>query len=347
MFIVMQSKTGIKSGFTLVELLVVIAIIGILIALLLPAIQAAREAARCSQCQNNLRQIGLAVQNHAAAQGFFPTGGWPAYVGDPDRGFGKRQPGSWLYNILPYMELQQLHDMGKGQPQGLPNPNKNSPKCKAARQLGETPLAWMTCPTRRKCAAFATVIDKPANTQDMSVNARSDYAGNCGDNGFIDERSLYNDSLNGIHYSDPPDPPSTGVIFIQSTVRQKDITDGLSNTYLGGEKYLNPDHYYTGLAWGDSGAWTQGWDWDNVRRGIASGTAPYPIYRDRPGFGGGGEEEWCFGSAHPQSCNFVFCDSSVHAISYSLCGTAEGLELHRRLANRKDKKTVDLDKLNP
>jgi prepilin-type N-terminal cleavage/methylation domain-containing protein len=336
----MKTDMRITQGFTLVELLVVIAVIGILIALLLPAVQAAREAARRSQCQNHLRQIGVAMQNHLSAQGFFPTGGIPAYVGDPDLGFGKKQPGSWLYNILPYMELQHLHDMGKGLPKGLPNPMKSSPKCYAARRMGETPVSWMNCPTRRKSVAFTTVIDKPANSQDMSANARSDYAGNCGDNGEVSEGSIYGDHANGndIVYT----APSTGVIFIQSTLKQRDILDGLSNTYLVGEKYLNPDHYYTGLSWGDSGAWTQGWDWDNVRKG----NAMYPIYHDRPGFGLGGDEQWCFGGAHPQVCNFVFCDGSMHSISHSLCGSAEGKELHRRLANRKDKKIVDFDKFD-
>ena len=97
-------------GFTLVELLVVIAIIGILVGLLLPAVQAAREAARRIQCANNIKQLSLALHNHHDSQGSFPSGGWGYFwTGDPDRGTGRQQPGSWAFSILPYIEQQSVY----------------------------------------------------------------------------------------------------------------------------------------------------------------------------------------------------------------------------------------------
>src|SRR5262245_26140759 len=106
------SDRRVRGAFTLVELLVVIAIIGVLVALLLPAVQAAREAARRMQCQNHLKQIGLAFHNHHDVFGHLPTGGWGwGWVGDPDSGPGIRQPGGWCFNILPYVEGKNIYDI--------------------------------------------------------------------------------------------------------------------------------------------------------------------------------------------------------------------------------------------
>src|SRR5262245_40906891 len=113
---VAQRQRGRTAAFTLVELLVVIAIIGILVALLLPAIQAAREAARRTQCLNNVKQIMLAMSNHATNTGVFPSGGskpWTRiedYVTAGGVPFGPQTQGlSWAYQILPYLEETAVH----------------------------------------------------------------------------------------------------------------------------------------------------------------------------------------------------------------------------------------------
>src|SRR5262245_65887753 len=102
-----------RNAFTLVELLVVIAIIGILVALLLPAIQAARESARRSKCANNLRNLATAALNHHDTAKFYPTGGWGWWwTGDPDRGFGRSQPGGWTFSLLPFTEEESIYTSG-------------------------------------------------------------------------------------------------------------------------------------------------------------------------------------------------------------------------------------------
>ncbi|HYO26011.1 MAG TPA: DUF1559 domain-containing protein [Lacipirellulaceae bacterium] len=110
----MEPARRIRSGFTLVELLVVIAIIGVLVALLLPAIQAAREAARRMQCTNNMKQMGLALINHESAKGHFPRGRWNISPTDtdkhsvPDRPSTKSNDHSWQTLVLPFAEEQNL-----------------------------------------------------------------------------------------------------------------------------------------------------------------------------------------------------------------------------------------------
>jgi hypothetical protein len=101
------------------------------------------------QCKNKLKQIGLGVANHVSTTNRFPTGGWGWYwVGDPDQGFGRDQPGTWTYNILSYVEQEALRQLGAYQ---------SDPTIKAAEltQLTETPLAVFVCPSRRRVAASA------------------------------------------------------------------------------------------------------------------------------------------------------------------------------------------------
>jgi prepilin-type N-terminal cleavage/methylation domain-containing protein/prepilin-type processing-associated H-X9-DG protein len=149
----MRSSKSVR-GFTLVELLVVIAIIGILISLLLPAVQAAREAARRAQCVNNLKQLALGSLNHESAVKAFPTGGWAAiFMGHPDAGVGMQQPGGWLFNIMPYIEEGQLYKAQQGK--------TGAAEKAAAVATAMTPLAAFYCPSRRPAQLYAQTTNVP------------------------------------------------------------------------------------------------------------------------------------------------------------------------------------------
>ena len=136
-----------RRGFTLVELLVVIAIIGILVALLLPAVQAAREAARRIQCKSQLRNIGLALQNHHDTHGFFPASGWGyVWMPSPDAGVGGDQPAGWPYQILSFLEEQSLADLGSGL--------NGQDAINATVQVNAAPIQVFNCPSRRSALAL-------------------------------------------------------------------------------------------------------------------------------------------------------------------------------------------------
>ncbi len=151
------------SAFTLIEVLVVIAIIGILIALLLPAVQMAREAGRKMECTNNLKQIALAALNHEHIVNSLPTGGWGYnWVGDPNRSHGRRQPGGFFYNILPYMELNSIHDM--------PKADDPTEKKRMSAMMLMQPVPGFNCPSRR-----APPLNPVNPTYDTMVNAAKAY----------------------------------------------------------------------------------------------------------------------------------------------------------------------------
>src|SRR6185295_16835365 len=125
-------------------------------ALLLPAVNAARESGRRAGCMNNLKQLGLATLQHLERFKNYPTGGWgERWVGNPDRGYDEKQWGGWVYNILPLIEQEQLHELGAGATQSN---NVNDPNASANRLT--KPLSVMNCPSRRGGQIYPLWLDK-------------------------------------------------------------------------------------------------------------------------------------------------------------------------------------------
>ena len=312
-----------------------ITIIGVLIALLLPAVQAAREAARKTQCANHLKQIALGCLHHEQANGYLPTGGWGwGWSGDPDRGFTKKQPGGWMFNILPYIEQQPLHDLGLG--------NKQVGRT----QTAATPVECFSCPTRRPCIPFTRLTDADHNyaniDNSLALVARSDYASNTGSGTpYVSSYGAVSlaagDAISDLAWPDP-NKGALGVIFVRSMCKIADITDGTSNTFLAGERNICPDYYFTGTSYDDNQGWTIGFDynvsrWTSWLPGIPNSLfAPQP---DTPGY----PFTVNFGSAHANSFNMAFCDGSVHPINYSI-----DIDTLFRLGNRADGLLIDAKK---
>lgn len=375
-----------KRGFTLVELLVVIAIIGVLVALLLPAVQAAREAARRAQCANQVKQIGLAMQNHVSGRGVFPTGGngngakIENYVSggwdNPGNPNGPNRQGlSWAYQILPYLE--------QGAVQGLTRQS----------DLQATVITLYFCPSRRQPTRsfIGTVSTDYASAQPSSWK--------CPATSYTDKYEVRPfDMLSGSHLDGrrafwcknvarggPPKPNGVydGVIvrtpyrvsecspasdcslatasspakgqFVPGNpkaVKPGQITDGLSNTLMVGEKYVRSDIYYGGLPSGkllstsDDLGWTDGWDPDVIR---FTGFQPISdsegmCFRDINVSACVGDDPavdvYFFGSAHSGGINAVYADGSVHFISFDV-----DVVVFNSLGTRNGEETIDLSEL--
>jgi prepilin-type N-terminal cleavage/methylation domain-containing protein/prepilin-type processing-associated H-X9-DG protein len=345
-----------RGGFTLVELLVVIAIIATLIGLLLPAVQSAREAARRTQCKNHLKQLGLGCITHLDARKHLPSGGWSKhYTADPNRGTGPDQPGSWYYAILPYMEEQALADLGKGLSV------TTGAFRTASNQLHQTPVPSFHCPSRRSAKLYPHqwgTLNAQQWVQSLSAVAKGDYAANSGDSlghaGFIGTNSprnfwwppSYNSPQPWTWTStvdqSKPEHYQTGVIHYRSKIMTKDVADGLSKTYLIGEKFLSPDGYEQLLPGGpgmfgdNQGVWS-GFEWDHHRVAwnplSTNQQADFQPRQDQAGIDNPG---WlAFGSAHAGGLNMVMCDGSVQTVSYDIDPIA-----HRYQANRLDGQAV-------
>ena len=281
-----------RTGFTLIELLVVIAIIAILIALLVPAVQKVREAAARTQCQNNLRQIGIGLHNHHDSRKFFPPGAVTVAntkLGVPTSGLLH----GWAIWILPYVEQDNLYkqyrrDLDWRDPVNAP--------------VVRTPLSVFQCPSAPNPGRLHT-FNQGGFTG--IVASASDYAPNNGVDGGLATAGLIQTV-----------PSYHGVMRVNLTATMADIIDGTSNTMLVAEIAGRPDRWNAGKPTGTkiSGAGWADRDAEYITHGFnAAGTSDTP-----PGPCAinctNANEIYAF---HPGGANIVFGDASVRFVSAS------------------------------
>jgi prepilin-type N-terminal cleavage/methylation domain-containing protein/prepilin-type processing-associated H-X9-DG protein len=347
-----------EAGFTLVELLVVIAIIGILVALLLPAVQAAREAGRRTQCKNHLKQIGLAMLSHEGTYKIFPTGGnivWPQiedYLQDtfsqPDRtkrrgppNASARQGLGWAFQILPFLEEEAVHNITQtSQIQDVWVTLYNCPSRRARAQWERDPFALLT---DYAAAQPGTIYKDPGEFWGKPDPACTDYS--CVD--ALQDSMRFRGVIVRTNWVVPAARPGrpAGAPYAMSGIDPptsvKRITDGLAKTFVVSEKRLHPDRYQSG-DWHDDRGWSDGWDPDTIR------STMWPLRQDgpsEPDLGSGQIEQdrhfgYEFGGAHPGGNNAMFADGSVHTINYDI-----DYAIYNRLANRSDGEVVDMSSL--
>lgn len=266
-----------RKGFTLVELLVVIAIIGILIALLLPAVQAAREAARRTSCSNNMKQIGLAMHMHHDSFSRLPAG-WDAFDATTGKPYGLGVPGwGWAARILPYLEQANVQNR-------LIDFNKpvTDPANDAVRVLV---LANFRCPSDVGNDKFLNVNEETG--QGTYEFATANYVGAWG----TGDVHVCGTLPVGLQCS------SDGSFFHNSTIRFAEITDGLSQTIVAGERTSKLDY----------STWVGTVEGIDCAPGRILGTAWYPPNSASP-------NTHDFSSMHPSGANFLLGDGSVRLI---------------------------------
>jgi prepilin-type N-terminal cleavage/methylation domain-containing protein/prepilin-type processing-associated H-X9-DG protein len=304
-----------RAGFTLIELLVVIAIIGVLIALLLPAVQAAREAARRAQCVNNLKQLALAAQNYHDANGCFPAGSYSNYNGGPPgstcTGYPCKYPENFscFVRMLPFTEQSAMYNAvnfnmtsSNWENITISSVQLNILVCPSDTNMKPVPLGSATANQ-----GFNFVPPLPASTGYNQTF--SSYGGNAGtfDFGYI------------TYYAQSQLDQYNGVIYNDSSVKIADVTDGTSNTFIFGEhSHGNLFKYDPGFANSDN-SWNSGRWYDTL---FATYFAPNQPAQPIPPSGSiktiFGNNNYYYptmaASQHPGGCNFAFCDGSVKFI---------------------------------
>ncbi|QDV64518.1 DUF1559 family PulG-like putative transporter [Crateriforma conspicua] len=295
-----NEPTPLRSAFTLLELIVVLAITAILTGLVLMGVQSTRESSRQTTCKNRLRQIALGSQMHVGAHKHFPTNGWGfRWVGIDSRGFGVQQPGGWCFNLLPFVELESWRSMFNGDANHL-----------NGSDLFDREVSLFRCPSRPGPEIGpCSNATQPFNAVTIKAVAKTDFA-ICEGDFITDSREGPGDtsSLGQDLYEWPGTEKATGISFQRSRIRPRDVTAGLSNTYLIGEKHVSRTNYEGTGDRGYDQSLASGVDVD-LSRWCHLHPGPDSDFPDRYRI---------FGSAHPSGFHMSFCDGAVRHVSYNI-----------------------------
>ncbi|HIM30807.1 MAG TPA: DUF1559 domain-containing protein [Planctomycetes bacterium] len=309
-------RRPLRSGFTLVELLVVIAIIGVLVALLLPAVQAAREAARKTSCRNNLKQIALALHNYHDSVGSFPFG-WD------QRGAG------WSTMVLPFVEESALYDSLIFQESGPGNWNFNgSPNEKACATM----LEVSRCPS----------INNSLHRTNQGIPGRvpASYRANAGSEASCDDTSRITiPGTKGLE-----NLRQDGIFYACSKIKFRDILDGSSTTLMIGESETlvgfvkdgqAMDFWWIGSPQADPCRCDGGTGGTEFTEFVATTIVGINFRKFNPA-ASGRLMEMAFGSYHPGGAQFAFCDGSARYI-----GQGVDKVIYRGLGSRDGEEVVN------
>ncbi len=317
----MSLRSRRRKGFTLIELLVVIAIIAILIALLLPAVQQAREAARRTQCRNNLKQMGLAWHNYHEAFNKFP----PGHVSQMPGNLTSSEVGCWTWGTMILPQLDQGNLFNVLNPSGT-----NLPQTVAATPVGltalKTPLAVFRCPSDD-----GPPVNEFDNTYSGNLMGANTYYSR-----FITDgtNKISTSTSNYVAVANPGDSttpailptqygPPLGVVFQNSGISIRDITDGTSNTLCIGERAWKFKGVLAGAAtiFAISASpivninQTSSWNIKSANTNISG------VTYDGPNTWAPGNQvhaSRAFSSPHVGGVHFLFCDGTVRFINENI-----------------------------
>ena len=325
----MRTRSQATSAFTLVELLVVIAIIGILVALLLPAVQAARESARRSQCINSVKQIALALQNYHDTNGELPPGSASCCWG------------TWQMHVLPFVEEQALADLYQFLPRNATTWDQDYTYDASNPAAGITNLQV----SQTRLPTFTCASDEPQTTS--AGTTQHNYVANYGNTNHVGENHRFpfnpefveylGSPFVGIDFFGPSDQGTPGNPMIERPFRK--ITDGLSKTLMVSETVQGQNGDLRGLTWWGWGAGFQTFSVPNtsepdyLQRDIdCNDEAPNPPCLEQ--LPPAERFRTAARSRHPGGVNAAMCDASVRFVNddidlliWRAAGTAQGEEV--------------------